>query len=90
VDVYPRSDCCQRFLGRFEVWVGDVAWTGSATSGARLCGGLTAPPTMGPHIVACSTPLSGAVVTVVLPGVGRAVVLAEVAVFGFKRGGASG
>ena len=81
VVVYSREDCCQRFLGTFEVWVGNVAGSPSSATATR-CGVLTADLTTGPFTVRCSTALSGSVVTLLLPGAQRGIVLAEVTAYG--------
>ena len=81
VVVYSREDCCQRWLNTFEVWVGDAAGLPSSSTATR-CGVLTADLTTGPFTVTCSTPLSGSVVTLVLPGTRRGILLAEVTAYG--------
>ena len=83
VVVHSREDCCQRWLGLFEVWVSSTAGAPSSSSGATRCGVLTADLTSGPFTVTCSTPLSGSVVTVVLPGTRRGILLAEVTAYGY-------
>ena len=81
VVVYSRADCCQRFLGTFEVWVGDAAGSPSSST-ATQCGVLTADLTTGPFTVSCSTALTGSVVTLRLPGTERSIALAEVTAYG--------
>ena len=81
VVVYSREDCCQRFLGTFEVWVGTTAGSPSTATATRCCS-LTADLTTGPFTVTCATALSGSVVTLLLPGTSRGIVLAEVTAYG--------
>ena len=81
VVVHNREDCCQRFLGTFEVWVGNAAGLPTSAT-ATQCGTLTAPATVGPFTVTCSSPLSGSVVTLLLPGTRRGIILAEVTAYG--------
>eukprot|EP00966_Prymnesium_polylepis_P324274 7380343-Prymnesium_polylepis.1 len=78
VDVYNRADCCQQYLDAFEVWVGSAAGYPSSSAGVAQCGTFLAPAEVGPFTVMCSTPLSGSVVTMLLPGTSRFLVVAEV------------
>eukprot|EP00966_Prymnesium_polylepis_P042783 994200-Prymnesium_polylepis.2 len=89
VSVYNRFDCCQSYLSNFEVWVGPRAGLPSSVDGMTLCGTTTATDDVGPFNVTCSTPLSGLVVTVLLPGDNRLLVLAEVTLYGAAAPGPS-
>jgi len=82
VNVYARADCCQRFLGTFQVWVGPTVGYPSSSVGMVQCGQLTAEEDAGPHTVTCAATLIGSVLTVLLPGTQRFLVLAEVVVHG--------
>jgi len=80
VKVWARADCCQRFLGTLQVWVGSRP--GAPNVGMTQCGQLTTTAEAGPHTVTCSTALRGSTVTVLLPGTQRFLVLAEVTAYG--------
>ena len=84
VVVYGRSDCCNiRFLSGFEVWVSDAI--GLPTAGAYKCGGPfeVVEDRASVDVVSCSR-RQGRVVTLLLPGASRTVMISELEVRGYQ------
>ena len=75
VRLYNRVDCCQARLGHHQLWVG--SYSGQIGAPAQLCADDTAPATIGPFVHDCGG-MTGSHVTLVLPGAGRYLHLAEV------------
>eukprot|EP00966_Prymnesium_polylepis_P318445 7355321-Prymnesium_polylepis.1 len=81
--VYAREDCCLSQLSPFEVWIADTAGASGVTEGAVQCGSLqSVPASAGPHVVVCDGLHSASHVTLVLPGTGRVVMVAELQLWG--------
>ena len=79
MNVYGRSDCCERLLAPFDVWVGDASGD-PVGGGATQCGSEVTATGSGPHRVECG--LVGSYVTVRLSGTGRFLMLDEVIAIG--------
>ena len=84
VVVHGRSDCCNvRFLSGFEVWVSDAI--GLPAAGTHKCGGPfeVVEDRASVDVVSCSR-RQGRVVTLLLPGVSRTVMISELEVRGYQ------
>jgi len=82
VVVYGRSDCCnERFLGTFQVWVGE----GDPSSAARasLCGQDRASQDRASVNTLSCEGLAGTTVTLLLPGNSRTIMISELVVRGY-------
>ena len=84
VVVYGRSDCCNnRFLADFEVWIGDEAGRPGEALGMQKCGrGAADQDRASVNEVSCGG-RSGSVVTLLLPGSARTIMLSEMVVIGY-------